>query len=249
MSSFKYLLRSSDRVSGTSGSAQFNILRNFSQAEYYSIALSKFVCLNSVYPVNSGNNTVVFSVNGVLGVTYTTTIPQGAYTGTSFATALTTALNVPASGVVFTATYNPDTFKMTISCDGVNTVLIRAPSFGTTFNTISGFKTTLVGFQNIVTGDVQVNLAGTSAIKIRVSFSTSSVESSGNNNLISYIPVTTSPFSYIFYDDNIPSIPVISTCRANDLNNIKIILADDADNIWNPSDDFPYEIVFNITAV
>lgn len=248
MSNFKFLLRSSDRISGTSGDAQFNIQRNFSQFQYYNISLSKFVCCNSVYPVNTSNNTVVFSVNGVLGTTYTATIPPGAYTATSFATALTTALNVPVSGVTFTATYNSDTFKITITCNGVNTVLIRAPSFGTTFNKISGFKTTLVGFQNAVTGDSQVNLSGTSAVKIRVQFPTESVESSGKNNLMTYIPVVVSPFSYIFYDDNIPSIPIIVTCRSNDLNNIKISLYDDADNLWNPSDDFPYEMVFNVSA-
>jgi hypothetical protein len=248
MSSFKFLLRAEDRVYGESGNAQFNIQRNFSQSEYYSISLSKFVCLNSVYPVNAANNTVVFSVNGNLAVTFTATIPPGAYTGTSFATALTTALNVPVSGVTFTATYNPDTFKITITCNGVNTVLIRAPSFGTTFNTISGFKTTLVGFQNAVTGDSQVNLSGTSALKIRVSFPTGSVESSGESNLMTYIPVNVSPFSYIFYDDNIPSIPVVITCRSNDLNNIRIMLYDDNDTQWNPSDDFPWEIVFNVST-
>ena len=248
MSNFKLLLRASDRVSGTSGEAQYFIQRNFSQSQFYNISLSKFVCCNSVYPVNSTNNVVVFSVNGVLGTTYTATISPGSYTGTSFATALTTALNVPVSGVVFTATYNSDTFKITITCDGVNTVLIRAPSLGTTFNRISGFKTTLVGFQNSVTGDSQVNLSGTSALKIRVQFPTESVESSGQNNLLSYIPVVVNPFSYIFYDDNIPSIPIIITCRSNDLNNIRISLYDDVDQVWNPSDDFGYEMVFNISA-
>jgi hypothetical protein len=201
-----------------------------------------------VYPVNSSNNTVVFSVNSILGVTYTATITAGNYTGTTFAAALQTALNAAGSGVVFTVAYSSTTFKITITCGGVDEILIRAPSFGTTFNNISGFRTTLVGFQNSVTGDSVVNLAGTSLLKLYVNFSTDSVSSDNSNNLLAVIPVSVSPFSYIFYNEEITTIPVIVSCRDTDLNNMRIMLLDDNNEIWNLDDDFPYTLTLNVSA-
>ena len=71
-----------------------------------------FTVPNTLYNINTTNNTLIFTVSGN---TYTVSIPPGAYNSASFLQAVQTAMSSAGSGLNFTVTQNNNTFLITIA--------------------------------------------------------------------------------------------------------------------------------------
>lgn len=119
---------------------------------------------NAQFPVRVGNNNIDWT-DGT--GTHTAPIIPGAYTGTSLATAVATAMNLalgsPPAPPTYSATYNVDTGKITITAAAVFTLLVQTgPSTlaGTAAWSIIGFDAFPVA--NVVAVPVAGNFDATS---------------------------------------------------------------------------------------
>lgn len=123
------------------------------------------------------NNTFLFQENGNTINTFTATITEGYYTGTTLATELQTRMNGSGGANTYTCTYNSNTFKLTILTTIPNTFRILSSS---TCLPEFGFDSTTTTFTTSKTSDFVVNLIGSRYIDIRVNHQTGSVVSGPN---------------------------------------------------------------------
>jgi hypothetical protein len=155
---------------------------------------------NLANPVDRFHNIAYFQVNSLTNATYSATVPPGFYpTGADFATALETAMNAAGSGVVFTIAYSAITLKLTITCDGVNTVKFVT---GTNHaNSVLGVNTD-DGFSNVYTPESVLYIAGAWALNIVTNLPTNSLSSDNISNILSRFNITGSYGSTEFYQAN-----------------------------------------------
>lgn len=141
---------------------------------------------NAVYPINSYYCKISFFEHS--GTTKTVTIPSGAYTGDSIATAIGTAMTA-ATGIAatYTASYSTTTYCLTISStdtfylvDATNSCYEQLG-----FN-VSSFGTTLA---SSATGSFPVNLAGSAYVDVISNLSTRNTTVSTTANILVRIPL------------------------------------------------------------
>jgi hypothetical protein len=222
MSNFYVYLDSKDSINpATPYQCSFPLQLNF-QLDYRNfVSLEEFRTINSVYPINSTNNTFVFRENSGV-VDHVATVPAGSYNGTQIASALQTAMNsaTPAPANTYTVSFNSITYKINITTTLPNTYSVGAAS--TILNKI-GFvpdATFLTGR----TGLFLVRLDGTSYIDIVTSIPCSNVATNGTRRVLKRVYIDVPFGSILFYEDSIPdSIPL----RAQDFAMIDIQLFDD----------------------
>jgi len=146
MQKVQYLvLNSQDRVSGYPHQYKAYInpaLESFKKVELYNISMP-----NTIYNITSVNNLIYFSEGSTALVA---TITPGAYNSTSILTAISTAMTSSStSSYTYTATFNQNTFMITITSTGsftltfsTNTTNSAGYILGFTTNTSAGTSQT-----------------------------------------------------------------------------------------------------------
>jgi len=133
------LINSTDRISGNSSNFKIHLshaLHKVSKIKLLSVSLP-----NTIYNITTANNRLDFTD----GITYTITIPPGAYTVNSLIGSHQTLLNATPSALNFTVSYSATTLKVTISANGSFQLL-----FGTGSNASFSCSKEL-GFESIDT--------------------------------------------------------------------------------------------------
>ena len=100
--------------------------------------LLSFVSTNNIYNVNDNNNKIYWNENGG---NLTTTLTNGCYNYTDFATHLSTQLNASASGTI-TISFNENTRKLTISNDTHNFYFTFGTNTSNSARVLLGFNET-----------------------------------------------------------------------------------------------------------
>lgn len=142
-----------NQTSNETGSFSINLVRNYGYVKKLKLEYINIPVLG--YNVTSSNNTIYFSAPGG-SPTYTVTIPSGAYNAYSLCTAIALAMNTAVGSSIFTVTYSPTTFLITIASSTPNYIL----TFGTnTTNSLAG----TAGFinQNVTISGASVTATNT----------------------------------------------------------------------------------------
>lgn len=132
----RYIFKSTDRISGSINSG---ICKSNEILEEGLYKILEFSFTNSLYNVNSYNNTLKideYTVSSTPITSYTITLTKGSYSYSSLATHLQTQLNASLSGNI-TVTYSSSTGKYTIVND-TNDMKIKYS--GSTCLTLIGFN-------------------------------------------------------------------------------------------------------------
>jgi len=111
---------------------------------------------------------------------FTATLTEGFYQGSTFASELQTRMNASGASNTYTCSYNPSTFKITITTTIPNTFRILGASSGSTCLPEMGFSSGTTTFSTAKVGDYVVNLCGSRYLDIRVNHQTGSVVSGVN---------------------------------------------------------------------
>jgi len=186
MSIYIYL-NSKEATYTTDNPAEFTATLNntsfYSQNTYISLHQVSFI--NSEYPINSKNNTLIFEENGNTP-DLTATITAGSYTITEFQTVLKDALETAGLNT-YSITYNSNTKKLTIDA-GANTLRI----VGGSILEYIGFEASS-SFASSITGSHNINLSGTTYYDVVLSLPFGCLKS-GNyyGNIAGRIPVQNS---------------------------------------------------------
>jgi hypothetical protein len=228
---YKLFIDTSQKTYGSNTSSSFfledNIINEYSS---FNVQLNKCAIVHSQYPTNSNNNTLVFYENNNDVASATITIPEGTYTGATYASTLATLLTTESlatlNGYTYTVTYDSVTFKITISA-GANVFRIDSAS---TCELQLGLSTYEVSHVTTQTMASTVQLAGTKYVDVTISFNTDNIGGIYNYNVLERIHIIAGFGGYIFFENN--SHQVVHRVRSNELNNIKIELRDDLGNVF-----------------
>lgn len=123
------IIKSEDKAQTSQSSNNFVITLNTPIEGYYK--LTGITMFNTVYNVVSGVNNIIYTTLG------NATIPAGYYDGTTFTTAVQTALQAVSAG--FTASLSTSTFKLTITHSTTNFQLNFSSSTGNDAALLMGF--------------------------------------------------------------------------------------------------------------
>lgn len=214
--SFIYL-NSSDRVRGTPYDFTINLNpANNLKNQSWNCSLDQATFMNSEYPINSKNNTFLFTENGASQKS--AIIPEGVYDINTFMDTLKSKME-DVGALVYTITYDDITKKLSISANG-NWI-----SGDGSLNSVIGFSST-DAYAISHTSTTLINLSGTAYIDIFSSLSTENHSTSGNprGSLLARIPIDV-PFGHqIYWEECCQQNINISTPRAT---SIEISLYDD----------------------
>lgn len=221
-----YIIQSADRLTG---SAENCTVRNQNFSDSFSYRFTKAIIPFTFYNITSFNNVLVIT----FGVgSSTITIPIGQYSINLLLANIQTQLNAIGTGV-FTVSYNPTSFLVSIVNDTTNFSYLGLSS---TINDVIGFQALNTGFSMTQIGSYIFNLSGTDWIDIVSTTLTNSesktrYSSYGGANVLARIP--TSQYSFgqtIFYQ---PFHEHQWTSRMNLQENIDLRLIDDYGNELN----------------
>lgn len=210
--------------------------RNYGLAEDFSVSIQDknpgikkdvgvvgIVIPYTYYNLNGYNNTVGLSISGN---NYPVTLTQGNYTSGTFTSMLNTALGVSA-GTTFTSSVSATQGTLSI-------VASNGGSFGVTGPLFLGTTSTSVRYNSsgsTLTFGKPLNLAGTQFIDVRTDLALASGNTRDNNrSLLVRVPVNTTPFNTIFYNNE--AFNYINSDN-NTINNIQLSLFDDGGNLMN----------------
>ena len=222
MSSY-LILNTKDSYTNEPSNAGFN-LSNFSESNFYSkISLKNVIIPNTVYPVNSNYNTVVFEEDGS-ATDIPCTLTPGTYTASEMATELKTRMDAAGSNT-YTVTYDANTFKLTIATSGTS---LRFTS-DTTAHRILGLDTSVSTFASSVTSAYPIRLDGTQFVDIITSIPSSNILSD-SRPVFARIPVTGGFGEIVFYEhpDSQDWLPF----RPDNIISLDIRLVDDQGNAF-----------------
>lgn len=204
------------------------------------VSLESMKFINSVYPINSTNNTFVFRENSGV-VDFTATVSAGSYTGTDMASALQTAMNASGAANTYTVTFSSTTYKITISANGVNTFNIQSSS---TILAKIGFASTST-FSNSKTGSYLVRLDGTSYIDIVTSLPVTTFCSNYSRQVLKRVYFNQPFGSIIVYEDSqADALPL----RTSELSLLDIQIFDDTGALWAIPQECPVQLTFRFST-
>ena len=167
---------------------------DFPDGHYIYLSLQSAVIPYSFYSINSTNNTLIIDSNST---TYTVSVTPGNYNITQMIQALLNGL-----GGLFSITYNSITNKITIT----NTTYEFTVKKEGTINSSLGFpdSSDSVSLSRTLTCPFIVNLNQIRAINVEIDIPTYNVNVAQklNQNILATIPVTSTPFGMIFYENN-----------------------------------------------
>lgn len=185
------------------------------------LSLSSVLFMNTIYPFNSRNNTLIFQEDGV-NTDLTATIPAGNYTVTNLLTELKTQLDSAGSNT-YTVTYSDTTLKITIATDGTS---VKLTEDSTCLKEL-GFPITGTSFGDPLTSSYPIELDGSNYLKIIANFGSNI--SSSNERVLDIVPLTSSVGSLHFYEkQNLEWHRV----DIQSLSNLRLQLRDDKGNLF-----------------
>jgi hypothetical protein len=244
-------LNTNDRSSGSNNDSTWIMTNNqINKFTTYAVQLEHAVIINGVYPTNTTNRDITFFENSNDLNVAIAQVPQGLYTGTTYATAvaaaMTTASAVFLNSYTYTGSYSTTTFKLTISANGAN--VFRIASTGTTAATQMGLTTFLVGHQNSQTMSSPVSLSGSTYLDILASFPTGAIDSSNWTKQILARVFLTDPYgTFIYWSSDLESSHIVVSNQ--DLQRISLTLRDDANNDFTLPNTFYCSYVLRLDPV
>lgn len=139
-----FTVSSYNRTNGTDD--DFSMISNQTVSGFKMVRLSKYVISNTLYNVNSNNNSFTFSIddNTTPVGPLTVTLTEQNYTIATLTAALQTAINTAlgVAGVLETATitFNVNTARTTITMSGSNVLIQVNADSGKGLNLMLGFR-------------------------------------------------------------------------------------------------------------
>jgi len=155
------------------------------------IALQSVILPNLVYPVNSNNNTVLFSEDGA--GSFTATLTEGTYSSSEIISELKTKMDAVGSNA-YTVTYNSNTFKITIATSGTSVQLLE----DSTAQKVLGFPSTGSADASSITSSYPIRLDGSQYVDIITSLPSSNIVSD-NRPVFTRIPLAVAYGELLFY--------------------------------------------------
>lgn len=235
MSSY-LILNTKDSYTNEPSNASFNIT-NFKEANNYSkISLTSVILPNTVYPINSFNNVIVFEEDGN-ATDFTATLTPGGYTATELATVIKDSMDA-AGANTYTVTYDTNTYKYSIGSTGT----FRFTS-DSTAGDVLGVDTEVSSFASSLTSLNPVRLDGSQYVDIICSIPSNNI-TSDNIPVYKRIPLTV-PFGEVLYyksefDDWL-------SLRATNLISLDIRLIDDKANPFLLPSNSDIQYVFRLS--
>ena len=215
------LLRSLDRVNGTSDNFTLNLNRNEMIGHYY---IKAIMIPNSIYGIRSTNNTIYFSQSSTQ---YTATMNQGAYSTSSITTEVARAMNAAGATGTFSATWSSTTGLINIT----NSTTAFSLQFGSYTNNSAAYP---LGFTSSNTTSATSQTA-TNVLQITPVSVTILISGSGNlynhanqTRLGVYVPMNVSfgSVNYFFPNQEFKQILAFDTTQ----NSLNIQVFDSANN-------------------
>lgn len=240
MQTFLFLNSREGQYNTGNGTERWEI-RNyrFEMVEEFDIALISIQFPNSVYPTNTWNNIIVFKQNN--GTTYTATIPPGYYTGPNMAAAVQTAMNA-AGTLTFTATYDSNMKKMTVSAAGGTFYFIASDNSALGDLGYVTLEATLAASK---VSDYPINISGTKYIDVFSNFVTNNHSSTSSGNILERVPVYGGFGEEIFYEVQSHQAMRIQFGKTN---HIEITLKDDRGNAFLLPPNVQFSVKFSLIA-
>lgn len=192
----------------------------------YTFWLETAQFVNLVYPINQYNNVLSFVTSGT---TYSVTLPQNNYTGTSIATELATLLNALSIGT-WTVTFDTVLQVLTFATTGSPFIFLDLTS-NANYNALHialGIYIDGLSYTTYICPD-PVYLLGTKAVDLVSNLETGVYSSTGVSNWLGRISIS-SGFGQIVYFYNYQSNGVV--IRQQEITKIQIQLRDDYGNLF-----------------
>ena len=183
------------------------------------ISLQSIILPNLVYPVNSNNNTVVFSEDGA--GSFTATLTPGSYTSSEFISELKTQLDA-AGANIYTVLYDSTTYKITITTSGTSVQILEA----STSLKVLGFPSTGSADASSITSSYPIRLDGSQYIDIITSLPSGNIVSD-NRPVFARIPLAVAYGELLFHEFEVKqSLPL----RHDSIITLDMRLTDDEGN-------------------
>ncbi len=200
-----FVVRSKDKISGTSSNFKIKLDYNFWPKHIKSITLKEVTIPAGFYNIRTGvNDGFRFSV-GVAGSLYTYTIPPGSYTVASLMSALQTGINASGSGLTVTVTQDSTSQKMIITVTAGGDFCIPVTNFATFPLEATGLADYTTSGTYVTTGGKIPNCANPTSIGILVRTQVSGFgdyvrTTNSKDNFSFFVPLTVNFGSLMFYN-------------------------------------------------
>jgi hypothetical protein len=202
---------------------------NLADHDNWALTLTQANLINSQYPINSNNNTIVFYENSNDAVAYTATLEEGTYTMDSFATEIGYQMSaVSGNGYDYKADVSSSTYKLTIAADGVH--VFRVGSTSTCLDEM-GYTTIVLSHDTSITFQSPVHISGTRFVDVVSNIPTNNINTLYNYNILQRIQITVDFGDFLFYEDYLGQETAI--CRSSDLQKLTIELRDENGDVFD----------------
>jgi len=206
--------------------AVYNLNMRLNTYSHTHVQLSDISFANLVYPINSNNNTLVLEENAASSTT-TFTITSQNYTGSQFATELSSILSAgTGEGTVYTASYDSQTKIITITTDGND---FRITSASTCLDEI-GLYTEMSSAQTTHVMPYPVRLDGSEYVDIISNIRVNNINTSGRTTILARVYLD-APYGSLITWSNVTddSLPFFSS----DFSSIELRLIDSKGNLFS----------------
>ncbi len=214
----------------------------------YNVTLDSCIFTNVAYPISSdrGNNIVYFQENSDTGTTYEATIISDTYTGTEFATHLSSIMTAASGlGYTYTVSYDSSTKKLTFS-EAANSAFLIVDGDSTAHREIGWDIVLQTAFVTASTVGAQpLNLAGSLYVDVYSSLSTNNISTSSTGSLLTRIPLTAAFGEIQFHTD---FIGVALTLNDDSMAVARFYLRDDRNKAYVLPSHFPVSYTVRLTA-
>lgn len=215
--------------------AYFNLNLGLNEELTSYIRLDRVTFANTVYPIRSVNNSIVFTEGG--GDLTATITADRIYTGSQIATEIATQMT-SAGGDTYTGSYDSNTKKITISSDG---------TFNITSSTTCLRELGWVAFSTAVssyTSAYPVRLDSTSYVDIIGNFTSRNISSNGYSNILARVVVDQNfgtNIHYVNYSQDM--LPL----NSYELDSFHLRLQDDQGRLFTLPPNSPVNYVFTLS--
>lgn len=244
------VLTTDDAVPGSSPSdSTFNIPQlSASNLLRYNVKLEQVSFTNVVYPINSTrqNNIFYFQENNDTGTTYSFTIAEDTYTGTEFATYLTTQMNTASgNGYTYTVSYDSSKKKLTFS-EATNSPFRIVNGDSSSHREVGWDILTQTSFVVTSTEAAQpVNLAGSLYVDVFSDLSTNNISSTSTGALLYRVPLTAS-FGEIQFDSALNDRALV--LNNDTISSVRFYLRDDRGFPFDIPSHFPVSYTLRLSV-
>lgn len=206
--------------------AHFNLNLKMNELTNTHMGLSQVQFSNTVYPINSNYNTLIYQENSGAS-TITLTIVPNNYTGSQLATYL--SINMSAAtlnGITYTVTYDSQSKKLVFSLSVLNFRILPTSTCLLELG-ISKLGMTIAATSKI--GDFPVELSGSKFIDVISNISCRHISSSDYSNILVRIPLNVGFGEVVIYE---PTNPILFNIFQDNLSRVELRLIDDRRNLF-----------------